>query len=66
MPGAVLDTSMTMESENKDSLHVSGERQVNEITTQGNEVLHLQAGSARARLGVIKESHGRHWHPSFF
>ena len=66
MPGAVLDTSMTMESENKDSLHVSGERQVNEITTQGNEVLHLQPGSARARLGVIKESYWRHWHPSFF
>lgn len=66
MPGAVLDTSMTMESENKDSLHVSGERQVNEITTQRNKVLHLQPGSARARLGVIKESYWRHWHPSFF
>lgn len=66
MPGAVLDTGMTMESGNKYSLHVSGERYVSEITTQRNEVLHLRPGSARARLGVIKESYWRHWHPSFF
>ena len=49
-----------MESENKYSLHVSGERQVSDISTQWNEVLHLRAGSARAQLGVIKESYWRH------
>lgn len=47
-----------MDSETKYSLHVSGERQVNDITTGRNEVLRLRAGSARAQLGVIKETIG--------